>query len=556
MKYIVFVCWPIFIFSAITASAQEFAASDSITKYHQLVDAKNFEQSARLAMVIGNFYLAQTDVAVAKKYYDYAFMDSDKAKSRTLEARALFKLGMAEKKLAESGKFSMDQEQDYYRDAVDHFKKAHTLFRKSNLAESYEHVTALVQGAEAQYILGDFKEAIDALQIALKMAQKQRMNDLAYKASDLLVKNFDALHDNVNRTYYQSVSQNYKDYFISKDSIAQQGQAIEKLEATKKIQEQQLQLKQSEIERKNLEIENQKTTAEKNAALLRQRELERKMMIGGIGVIFIFLIIAYMAYRFARRSNRKLSEKNRQITSQKAEIEKRQVELGKEKSKTDRLLLSILPKPVAEELKNNGRVVPRYYKNVTILFTDFKGFTGIAERLTPGEIVRELEACFYAFDNIIEKYHLEKIKTIGDGYMCAGGVPLPNDTNALDAVRAAIEMLQFMHTRKQAKQAKGEPYFELRIGINTGPVVAGVVGKNKFAYDIWGDAVNLASRMESSGEVGRINISGSTYQLVKDHFFFTYRGRINAKNKGEVDMYFVDGRVKYSDKKTEVQSSK
>jgi class 3 adenylate cyclase len=172
--------------------------------------------------------------------------------------------------------------------------------------------------------------------------------------------------------------------------------------------------------------------------------------------------------------------------------------------------------------------------------------------MSPGEIVRELDACFVAFDQIIERYEkavgrkcIEKIKTIGDGYMCAGGVPHENETNPMDVVRVALAMNDFMQKRKQEKIAKNEPYFELRIGINTGPVVAGVVGKKKFAYDIWGDAVNLASRMESSSKTGRVNISGETYKYLKDKFFFTHRGKINAKNKGEVDMYFVDGRVKY-----------
>jgi class 3 adenylate cyclase len=209
---------------------------------------------------------------------------------------------------------------------------------------------------------------------------------------------------------------------------------------------------------------------------------------------------------------------------------------------------------VADELRRNKKVIPRYYKMVTIMFTDFKGFTTIAAQMSPGEIVRELDACFVAFDQIIEQYEqsvgkkcVEKIKTIGDGYMCAGGVPLENDTNPTDVLRVALAMKEFMEKRKREKEAKNEPFFEIRIGINTGPVVAGVVGKKKFAYDIWGDAVNLASRMESGSEAGKINISGETYKYVKDKFFFTPRGKINTKSKGEVDMYFVDGRVRYAE---------
>jgi class 3 adenylate cyclase len=173
--------------------------------------------------------------------------------------------------------------------------------------------------------------------------------------------------------------------------------------------------------------------------------------------------------------------------------------------------------------------------------------------MSPGEIVKELDGCFKAFDQIIENYEqhvgrkcVEKIKTIGDGYMCAGGIPIENDTSPLDIVRVGLAFAEYMQKRKKEKIARNEPYFEIRIGINTGTVVAGVVGQKKFAYDIWGDAVNLASRLESSGEVGRVNISEETYRYIKDQFFFTPRGKINAKNKGEVEMYFVDGRVKYS----------
>jgi class 3 adenylate cyclase len=174
------------------------------------------------------------------------------------------------------------------------------------------------------------------------------------------------------------------------------------------------------------------------------------------------------------------------------------------------------------------------------MFTDFKNFTQASEKLSAAELVMEIHHCYSEFDKIISKYNLEKIKTIGDSYMCAGGLPVPNKTNAEDTVRAALEICEFIKWEKQNHDSEGKPFFEIRIGCHTGPVVAGIVGIKKFAYDIRDDTVNVASRMESSGEAGKVNISGATYELVKDKFQCTYRGEVDAKNKGMLKMYFVE----------------
>ncbi len=215
--------------------------------------------------------------------------------------------------------------------------------------------------------------------------------------------------------------------------------------------------------------------------------------------------------------------------------------ISKERKRSDELLLNILPADVAEELKAKGSADAKQFADVTVMFTDFKGFTQLSEKLSPSELVAEIHTCFKAFDNIIEKYNIEKIKTIGDAYMAAGGLPVTNTTNAKDVVRAALEIKNFMQQHSLERQKENRPVLEIRIGVHTGPVVAGIVGVRKFAYDIWGDTVNIASRMESSGEEGKVNISGSVYELVKDTFTCTYRGKIQAKNKGEIDMYFVEG---------------
>jgi class 3 adenylate cyclase len=173
------------------------------------------------------------------------------------------------------------------------------------------------------------------------------------------------------------------------------------------------------------------------------------------------------------------------------------------------------------------------------MFTDFKNFTRSSEEMSAEELVKIIHYYFSEFDRIISRHNIEKIKIIGDSYMCAGGLPAVNDTHAFDVVLAALELQDFMAAQKQERMSRNEMFFELRIGIHTGNVVAGIVGTKKFAYDIWGDTVNTASRMESSGEPGKVNISGTTYERIKDHFICTHRGKVTAKNKGEVDMYFV-----------------
>ena len=221
------------------------------------------------------------------------------------------------------------------------------------------------------------------------------------------------------------------------------------------------------------------------------------------------------------------------------EIERQREELKTDKEKIDKLLLNILPEPVAEELKNHGCVKPVFFDSVTIVFTDFVGFTKIAEKLTPDQLVAELDEVFSQFDRVMDRYSLEKLKTIGDAYMFAGGVPVINNTHEIDTVLAALEIKSFIEKINKEKIRDDRPVFEIRIGINTGPLMAGVVGEKKFVYDVWGNSVNLANRMESSGERGKVNISESTYMRICDFFETEYRGQIVAKNKGAVNMYFV-----------------
>jgi class 3 adenylate cyclase len=228
-----------------------------------------------------------------------------------------------------------------------------------------------------------------------------------------------------------------------------------------------------------------------------------------------------------------------EVMQQKAKIEQQHEDLKSEKKKSDDLLLNILPAEVAEELKQTGTTKAQHFDHVTVLFTDFVNFTQISEQLSPEELVQELHECFRAFDDIMERNGLEKIKTIGDAYLAVSGMPVANERHAYNAVKAGLEIVDFILNRSSDRRS-----FEVRVGINSGELVAGIVGVKKFAYDIWGDTVNMASRMESNSESGRVNISENTHGLVLNDFTFTYRGKINAKNKGEVDMYFVEAETK------------
>ncbi|MBI2280879.1 MAG: HD domain-containing protein [Bacteroidetes bacterium] len=267
--------------------------------------------------------------------------------------------------------------------------------------------------------------------------------------------------------------------------------------------------------------------------------------------LFIFVILAIVYAYYITRINRvkaqklllevQVRERTYEVIKQKEEIEAQKKLLEEEKEKTEQLLLNILPEETVEELKSKGKATARQYRLCSIMFTDFKSFTKIAEEINPQELVARLDKYFIEFDGIIQRHNIEKIKTIGDAYMCAGGIPIRNKSNPIDIVLAGLEIQRYMHEVHQENIAKGEKPWDLRIGIHTGEIIAGVVGIKRFAYDIWGDSVNIASRIEEASEVGKVNISGTTYQLVKEFFTCEYRGKVKAKNKGNIDMYFVHG---------------
>ncbi len=286
-----------------------------------------------------------------------------------------------------------------------------------------------------------------------------------------------------------------------KNISEEQGKKLTLAEEESALEAVKLQLQQNELQMKD--------------RLLEARRKEQYFYIVGIVGLLAFSLLAYRSFRVQKKYN---------------------LALVKEKQRSEALLLNILPFEVAEELMEKGFADAKHFDNVTVLFTDFISFTLAAETMPPKQLVGELHVCFKAFDEILGKYRIEKIKTVGDAYLAVSGLPIANPNHAADIVAAAMEIRDFMQHRKKLL---GDDTFCVRLGINSGSVVAGIVGVTKYAYDIWGDAVNIAARMEQCSEDGRINISETTYELVKDKYECEYRGKIEAKNKGNVDMYYL-----------------
>lgn len=347
-------------------------------------------------------------------------------------------------------------------------------------------------------------------QKALQFYKKAETNGLEIQAShelkDLYAKmaeSYSKIPDYSNAFKYQTLYANIKDTLYNTDTDKKLGSLQFDFDLQKKQNEINLLTKDKDLQ----------------TAKLKRQQIAKNALLIGLFLAFVIALLIFRSYRIKVKTHKILD---------------------KQKNEIEELLLNILPTEVAKELQTNGHATPRHYESVSVMFTDFRGFTIIADKLSPDELVKELDACFIAFDAIIEKYKLEKIKTIGDSYMCAGGIPTPGDSHVLRIVKAGLEIQDFVSNYNIKRKEKGLSPWEIRIGIHVGPVVAGVVGKKKYAYDIWGSTVNIASRMESNGEPGRVNISSATYEMIKDFYACSYRGKISAKNIGEIDMYFID----------------
>ncbi|MCD6013817.1 MAG: hypothetical protein K0Q79_3679 [Flavipsychrobacter sp.] len=448
---------------------------------------------------IGNIYQLQNDYPKAMEYYQKALKVNEEIGNKDLMASVTGNIG------------SLYTKQGNYATALEYFQKALKLYEETNelhgvathlcnVGEVYNAMmmdTTLVNiyklTAERKIML---KKAIEYLQKSLKVCKQTGDLDIMQTCYENLAKAYKIIGD------HRSALECAENYHAIKDSVFS-------TENDKKIIEQQM---QHDYEKKEAIAK-----AEQDKKNIMQKNI-RNSTIAAMAGMFIFSVVVF------RQRNRVKKEKEK---------------VEKEKARSEELLLNILPAEVAEELKSNGSTEAKMIEDVTVLFTDFKGFTQLAEKLSPKELVAEINTCFSAFDHIMQKHGVEKIKTIGDAYMAAGGLPTPNKTHANDVVKAALEIQTFMHHHKEEREAAGKLFFEIRIGVHTGPVVAGIVGIKKFAYDIWGDTVNTASRMESSGGVSRVNISETTYELVKEKFTCEYRGEVEAKGKGMMKMYYV-----------------
>jgi class 3 adenylate cyclase len=396
---------------------------------------------------------------------------------------------------------------------------------------------------------GKNRKAIEKFESALDLAKKERNTELQMNAHVELAE----LKDNV--VNYKEALNHYKEFStlykkLATEKTKQLEQEVTGLKTEVDSTQSEMVKKDSAIAEKESEIKaaesaiDSLTTEQLKSQLAikdleianHQKELQiqedrnrRNFLLFVAALSLLLVVFVAWAYIVKRKGVRVLSQKNRQIVE--------------EKQKSEKLLLNILPETIAHELKEHGKTRPQRHENATVMFTDFEGFTKFSEKHSPEDLVHLVDHYFQAFDQVMHKYHIEKIKTIGDAYMCVAGIPESKENHAALMIQAAFEFREIVQQVAEEKQKSGQPFLQMRIGIHSGPLVAGVVGTKKFAYDVWGDSVNIAARMEQHSVAGSINVSESVYLQTKDLFDFEYRGEMEAKNKGKMKMYFVKARV-------------
>ena len=508
----------------------------------QLQEAASFE-----AKVSANLALSQAIMASdPKKALDYAKMANRLSLdngNKALAAQSALQVATVYEKIKDerNQEVWLKTTSTYAKEAGDMQLLVTSVERRSRLAtrdQNYRRAYEINQ--EAFQFFSQKGNSIGDLEnrYATQRANLEREKRALQKERDLLQADIDLLLSDRNQTVEDNtvLTTRQKELETQKKEVEQQvsrkDEDIAAISEEKKQAEELAKLKEGEVKvlsRDTLEkfYLLEKAQTKLMAEQLKVEEQNNLVRLAGVtsAVLLLLAMLLYGRYRAKRRSAKSLEEKNGIIEA--------------ERQRSDELLLNILPKSIAEELKTEGKARARRFEQVSVLFTDFVNFTRISEQLAPEELVEELDKCFKAFDYIIGQYpDIEKIKTIGDAYMCASGLS-DRKTMPYTIVQAALDIQDYLLEYKELRIRQGKPFFEARIGIHTGHVVAGVVGSKKFVYDIWGDTVNTASRVESNGEAGQVNISEETYKLVKYRFDCLPRGKMPAKNKGEIDMYFV-----------------
>ena len=433
---------------------------------------------------IGLIYLDQRKHAEALDYFTQSLAIQKEISNKRGKADILNNIGLTY------------QAQDKHAEALDYHNKSMAI--QKEIGNKSGIATSLINMGEINLSQGNYAEALDYCIRGLKLAQEVGVPERIQGAAKVLKEIYKKQNKGMLALEMFELEIQMRDSITSEEVTKQIAQAESRAEFEKELL-----IKEHAHEK---EVNEKKQT--------------RNYALGGGFIALLMAGGTFGRLRYVRKSKAALQV---------------------EKDRSENLLLNILPADIAEELKVHGKAEARDFDMVNILFTDFKSFTETSSKLSAQELVYEINTCFEAFDGIMGKYNIEKIKTIGDAYMAAGGLPVPTDDSVKNTVLAALEMQEFIIKRKAEMDAGGKPAFEMRVGVHTGPVVAGIVGVKKFQYDIWGDTVNTASRMESSGEVGKVNISEASYELLKDdpEFTFESRGKIEAKGKGEINMYFV-----------------
>jgi adenylate cyclase len=472
----------------------------ALEKYQRAMElSARLEDTARYAITIRDYANALSELDST----DAAHQFYEQAKSLQKQLGETEDLAITQYNQAE-----LLKNQERYQEALELIAYAEPVLRESENARYF--LLLLETKSDVLYDLGRLDEAERLI---------NEYHDLAVATQDakFLLKSFkDRSKIAYKRGHFAEAYQLRKVYadsleaFYTRENSVQFGRVNASLEDERKtadLQKQQIQIAQTEKQ-------------------LAQDRLVRNSLIASAAILGLLTLFIWYRSTARKRANQALSAKN--------------VEIEAERERADALLSNILPEATAQELKANQSVKPVRYESVSVMFTDFSGFTEIASTLAPEILVHELDQCFRLLDDIVVKHGIEKIKTIGDAYMCASGLPQAAPDHAIRAVLAALEMQQAIIEHMSINASAGRPVFQMRLGIHSGPVVAGVVGSRKFAYDIWGDTVNVAARMESAGAVGKVNISEATWQLVKTAFKCTPRGMIAAKGLGEIEMFFVE----------------